>query len=226
MKIFVRMLDGILLTLDVESSDTIEGVKVKIQDQTGIPWRQLVLNFAGKGLGYNDATLDSLRIQKESTLHNFRGGSVHESSGRDGEGRIVCSGRYLSELNDDYQVCGGSAHAPGLVGCSRSAYTVFAAGGAVEKVALIASRMGELAGHAGGSSGGGGAATKVSADAVAASQEEVLTRLVALGFPRERTLQRTLSRLEESNGVLDDRTLDFLLQQMEAPPPKSSCCVQ
>jgi large subunit ribosomal protein L40e len=225
MKIFVRMLDGLLLTLDVEASDTIEGVKVKIQDQTGIPWGQLVLNFAGKGL-YNEDVLHRVGIQKEATLHNFRGGSVHESSGRDGEGRIVCSGRYLSELApDDYQVCGGSAHAPGLVGCSRSAYTLFAAQGRVEKVALMASRMGELAGHTGGSSGGG-AAIKVSADAVAASQEEVLTRLVALGFPREGTLHNTLAMLEDSTGVLDDRTLDFLLQQMEAPPSKSSCCVQ
>jgi ubiquitin C len=84
--IYVKTVDGRTYTLTVDPEDTIESLKIMVDDVSlwGIPPDQQRLLFAGRQLE-GDRTVAHCRIAEGSTLHlvlRLRGGMMHESVSR------------------------------------------------------------------------------------------------------------------------------------------------
>ena len=78
MEIFVKTLTGGNLTIEVETSDTVEALKLKIQEKEGTPIEQQRLLFGGKQLE-DGRTLADYNIQQDSSIRlllKLRGGNV------------------------------------------------------------------------------------------------------------------------------------------------------
>ena len=68
MPIFVKTVTGQTIELDVEPSESIEGLKVLIQNSLGIPPAQQRLIYAGTTLS-DGRTLSDYNIPREATIH-------------------------------------------------------------------------------------------------------------------------------------------------------------
>ena len=70
MQIFVRNLSGKTITLEVDSSDTIESAKCKIEDKDGLPAYRQCLVYGGREM-QNDKRLGEYHVRRASTLHLY-----------------------------------------------------------------------------------------------------------------------------------------------------------
>jgi len=68
MQIYIKTLTGKTITLDVEPTTTIAGVKTQLQDKEGIPAANQRLIYAGRSLE-DDKTVSDYNIQQDSTIH-------------------------------------------------------------------------------------------------------------------------------------------------------------
>jgi large subunit ribosomal protein L40e len=78
MQLFVRTPSGTTITLDTEPSDTLENVKTKIQETTGISPDQQIITFAGRILE-NGYTLSDYNILREGTVHLTLRAAIQQS---------------------------------------------------------------------------------------------------------------------------------------------------
>ncbi|XP_014226372.1 ubiquitin-like [Trichogramma pretiosum] len=67
MRVFVKIMAGKTITVDVESPETVKKLKENIEDEQGIPVHRQRIMFGGKQLE-NERTLQDYNIQDESTV--------------------------------------------------------------------------------------------------------------------------------------------------------------
>lgn len=68
MQIFIRTLNGKSVTIECESTDTIDSIKSKIEDKEGVQKNEQRLIFAGKQIDDN-VTLEDAGIENLATVH-------------------------------------------------------------------------------------------------------------------------------------------------------------
>merc|ERR1712228_776341 len=67
-QVFVRSVCGKTSTLQLEPSCTIASVKQRLEDEYGIPNKEMRVIFAGKQL-HNSCTIEASNVEHDATLH-------------------------------------------------------------------------------------------------------------------------------------------------------------
>ena len=104
-QIFVKTLNGMTITLQVDPMNTIEEVKSGIYDKEGIRPSQQRLIYNNIQLDDNK-TLADYNIYKEVVLHlclRLSGGMMHETSGRLGNYEALNHVNVIM-MNNDYEI--------------------------------------------------------------------------------------------------------------------------
>jgi hypothetical protein len=97
--VFVKMLDGKTITLRAHEDETVDVIKVRIEDKEGLPPHIIRLIYQGKQLE-DGWTLRDYRVHRESTFHlalRLVGGSqapIHEMS-------VAAGGRIRQVIEED-----------------------------------------------------------------------------------------------------------------------------
>ena len=68
-RVFVETSRGKILTLDVEPNDTVEKLKVKIEQKEGVQFNQQILTWFGYNYLHDKKLLSDYYVEKESTMH-------------------------------------------------------------------------------------------------------------------------------------------------------------
>ena len=68
-RVFVETSPGKILTLDVKPNDTVEKLKVKIQQKEGVQFNQQILTWFGYNYLHDKKLLSDYYVEKESTMH-------------------------------------------------------------------------------------------------------------------------------------------------------------
>jgi len=68
MQINVKNLAGVIIAIDIDSNDTIQRIKERVEEKEGIPPSQQRLIFNGKAMA-DDKTATSYKICAGNTIH-------------------------------------------------------------------------------------------------------------------------------------------------------------